>query len=91
MKMKTFKNLQLVLIAALIITVLAACGSKNNNEPAAASSSNASASPSAAASEPGNAPKDIELLNVSYDPTRELYEEYNKSFAAYWKEKREAT
>jgi sulfate transport system substrate-binding protein len=27
------------------------------------------------------------LLNVSYDPTRELYEEYNKAFAAYWKGK----
>ncbi len=27
------------------------------------------------------------LLNVSYDPTRELYEEYNKAFAAYWKSK----
>ncbi|ANS76766.1 sulfate transporter subunit [Paenibacillus yonginensis] len=31
--------------------------------------------------------KKIELLNVSYDPTRELYESYNKAFAAYWKEK----
>jgi sulfate/thiosulfate transport system substrate-binding protein len=29
----------------------------------------------------------IKLLNVSYDPTRELYEEYNKSFTAYWKAK----
>lgn len=28
--------------------------------------------------------KAVELLNVSYDPTRELYEEYNKSFAAHW-------
>ncbi len=27
------------------------------------------------------------LLNVSYDPTRELYEDYNKAFAAYWKQK----
>jgi sulfate/thiosulfate-binding protein len=27
------------------------------------------------------------LLNVSYDPTRELYEDYNKVFAAYWKGK----
>lgn len=27
------------------------------------------------------------LLNVSYDPTRELYEEYNKEFARHWKEK----
>ena len=30
---------------------------------------------------------DITLLNVSYDPTRELYSDFNKSFAAYWKGK----
>ncbi len=29
--------------------------------------------------------KSIKLLNVSYDPTRELYLDYNKAFAAYWK------
>ncbi len=29
----------------------------------------------------------IELLNVSYDPTRELYEEYNTAFQKYWKDK----
>jgi len=29
--------------------------------------------------------KDITLLNVSYDPTRELYQEYNTAFAAHWK------
>ncbi len=28
-----------------------------------------------------------ELLNVSYDPTRELYTEYNAAFAKYWKAK----
>jgi sulfate transport system substrate-binding protein len=28
---------------------------------------------------------DRELLNVSYDPTRELYKEYNEAFAAHWK------
>ena len=27
---------------------------------------------------------EVELLNVSYDPTRELYEEYNKLFAEHW-------
>ncbi len=27
------------------------------------------------------------LLNVSYDPTRELYEDYNASFTKYWKQK----
>ena len=31
--------------------------------------------------------KDITLLNVSYDPTRELYQEYNAAFAKYWKAK----
>lgn len=31
--------------------------------------------------------KDITLLNVSYDPTRELYVEYNAAFAKYWKGK----
>ena len=31
--------------------------------------------------------KNIELLNVSYDPTRELYVEFNKAFATYWKAK----
>jgi len=30
---------------------------------------------------------DISLLNVSYDPTRELYKEYNPVFAKYWKAK----
>jgi sulfate/thiosulfate transport system substrate-binding protein len=29
----------------------------------------------------------ISLLNVSYDPTRELYDDFNKAFAAYWKGK----
>jgi sulfate transport system substrate-binding protein len=31
--------------------------------------------------------KDISLLNVSYDPTRELYVEYNAAFSKYWKAK----
>ena len=30
---------------------------------------------------------EIKLLNVSYDPTRELYQEYNTAFAKYWKAK----
>ena len=31
--------------------------------------------------------KDVTILNVSYDPTRELYQEYNAAFAKYWKAK----
>lgn len=29
----------------------------------------------------------VKITNVSYDPTRELYESYNKAFAKHWKEK----
>jgi len=28
---------------------------------------------------------EVSLLNVSYDPTRELYQDFNKSFAEHWK------
>jgi sulfate/thiosulfate transport system substrate-binding protein len=31
--------------------------------------------------------KEITLLNVSYDPTRELYQEFNTAFAKYWQGK----
>ncbi len=30
---------------------------------------------------------EFSLLNVSYDPTRELYQDFNKAFAAHWKSK----
>ena len=30
---------------------------------------------------------DVTLLNVSYDPTRELYQDFNAAFAKYWKAK----
>jgi len=30
---------------------------------------------------------DLTLLNVSYDPTRELYQQYDAAFSAYWKAK----
>ena len=31
----------------------------------------------------------VSITNVSYDPTRELYEQYNKIFQKYWKERSE--
>ncbi len=31
--------------------------------------------------------KDIKLLNVSYDPTRKLYKDFNAAFSKYWKGK----
>jgi len=35
----------------------------------------------------GGASQAATLLNVSYDPTREFYQDYNKVFAQYWKTK----
>ena len=35
----------------------------------------------------GNALADVSLLNVSYDPTRELYQDFNTAFGKYWKAK----
>jgi len=34
-----------------------------------------------------DAPKEVTLLNVSYDPTRELYDQFNAAFAKHWKAK----
>lgn len=45
---------------------------------------------SAAVTETGSSKADkpsVTLLNVSYDPTRELYAEFNPEFAKYWLEK----
>ncbi|HEU4753066.1 MAG TPA: sulfate ABC transporter substrate-binding protein [Armatimonadota bacterium] len=36
---------------------------------------------------PAAAQRPVTLLNVSYDPTRELYQEFNRAFARYWKAK----
>lgn len=35
----------------------------------------------------GASEKTVSITNVSYDPTRELYEQYNELFATHWKEK----
>jgi sulfate/thiosulfate transport system substrate-binding protein len=35
--------------------------------------------------ESSNAPAPLTLLNVSYDPTREFYEEFNAAFSRHWK------
>jgi ABC-type sulfate transport system substrate-binding protein len=40
-----------------------------------------------AAAAPPPAAANVTLLNVSYDPTRELYKDYNAAFARYWKAK----
>lgn len=64
--------LPLLTIAALTIGSFAGCGSNNTG---------------AANTQGGSFKEAVEITNVSYDPTRELYEEYNKIFQKHWKEK----
>ncbi len=42
----------------------------------------------ACGSSSGKGSDTVELMNVSYDPTRELYENYNKAFSAYWEKEK---
>ena len=35
----------------------------------------------------GTVAADVKILNVSYDVTREFYQDYDAAFAAHWKEK----
>jgi sulfate transport system substrate-binding protein len=41
----------------------------------------------ASKTEATSGPQTVHLLNVSYDPTRELYQDFNQSFASDWKKK----
>ena len=56
-------------LGVLGVAGLAGCGS------------NAGASEAGSASQGGS----VSITNVSYEPTRELYEQYNKLFAEHWK------
>lgn len=76
--MKRFNKLTTILLSvALAGGLLAGCGQS------------ASESAQTNSGEQGETKegKTYELLNVSYDPTRELYEEFNEAFSKYWEEK----
>lgn len=72
--MKKIKNWLVSIASVSLLVGLAGCGS---SEPAS----------STGGTEVKSGKGDITLLNVSYDPTREFYEEYNQHFATYWKNK----
>ena len=78
--MKTISSLaRLALVLSLV--ALASCDFQS------AATSAGSPQGSAASGSSAYKPAKVKLLNVSYDPTRELYKEFNKSFAEYWKQK----
>ncbi|MEF2966311.1 sulfate ABC transporter substrate-binding protein [Paenibacillus sp. M1] len=71
---RKFKKGVLIGLAVAMTAVLAACGSNGDTTDSAAAN--------------GGKKESVELLNVSYDPTRELYEKYNEAFAAYWEKEK---
>src|SRR5262245_9496005 len=69
---------------ALLTLTLAGCGGGNS----VAATGGGTAVPAARTAEGTAASAGaVTLLNVSYDPTRELYTEFNQQFAAHWKQK----
>lgn len=81
--LRSWRKLSVVSLLALSLVGLTACGGSGGST---GTSANSGATPSGSAA--GTNLKPVELLNVSYDPTRELYQEFNKAFAKYWKDKK---
>src|SRR5687767_6458283 len=67
------------LLAGLMLAAFGAGCGKSEPKPSATNTTAAGAASVAA-----SAPKDVTLLNVSYDPTREFYSDFNKLFAEQW-------
>lgn len=87
MKKKTSVRIQAIILFVVFALTLAACGGDKGTVNNGGNKENAS-SPSPSASQPAEDQKEplppVKLLNVSYDPTRELYVEFNKAFADHW-------
>ncbi|WP_409291381.1 sulfate ABC transporter substrate-binding protein [Peribacillus sp. SCS-37] len=69
------KKIGIGLLSLILLAGAAGCSSSSGGEDASGKAAD------------NKKTKSIELLNVSYDPTREFYEAVNKSFASRWKEK----
>ncbi|MCQ6558694.1 sulfate ABC transporter substrate-binding protein [Paenibacillus mendelii] len=90
---KTMFSFRSFLVLAVFAIVLAGCGSTNGSGKATNNDAGKATNETAGNEAAGNTSKEtqkpaVELLNVSYDPTRELYEAYNTLFADYWKKEK---
>ena len=65
--------------------MIAGCGQPTQSAKSDKASQKAEAGDKATAKEEQK--EAVEILNVSYDPTRELYKEFNEAFANHWAEK----
>ncbi len=91
--MKKIRALALLLTVVLSLSALTACGSSSDNESVSGSDSGSAGETSAvspASEEDGEESAEpletVEITNVSYDPTRELYAAYKELFEAHWLE-----
>lgn len=87
-KPKTIQSAFILMIAIALILTGCGAGNKASNKDNGASNGSQS-SPNTGTNNGGEKPASkspIEILNVSYDPTRELYDEYNQVFAKHWLE-----
>ena len=71
-------------IAALTVALTSVLGvftgcAGNQSSPSAGSDAESAAKPAAGT---------VSITNVSYDPTRELYEQYNQIFQKYWEKEK---
>jgi sulfate transport system substrate-binding protein len=73
--MKSRFKISRTLVLIVLATLLTACGAGGGTDGQSSAAGSGGSS---------DGKKEIELLNVSYDPTRELYEAYNQLFSDYW-------
>lgn len=78
------KAVFLVLAAAFAAGAFAGCGEAKVDGDAGNGTEGSVSAEEAVGSKTGREP--VEITNVSYDPTRELYAAYNELFAEHWKE-----
>lgn len=87
MNIKLLQNLSKALLLVVIISVLGACGSGNSPTSTPTETSSSTNQSSNNTENTNSEKKDpVHLLNVSYDPTRELYVAFNDAFSKHWKE-----
>ncbi len=80
------RTVALVTSLTLVLGALTGCGSSaSTSNTTSVSQETAGSSKSSAETKEALAP--VEITNVSYDPTRELYAAYNELFSAYWLDK----
>lgn len=91
MKLKSIQHVSKIIVFALLLSVLGACGTTTTNQTSTGDGKQAT-TPAENTTKPtstteATVKKDpVHLLNVSYDPTRELYVDFNEAFAKHWKE-----